>query len=227
MTNLLMVVPTRGRPQNVRDLYQSWVDNTTGDADLLFVVDDDDPQLGTYRNQMAWMPRAMLKTVPPGLRMVGALNKVATQEALMYEAIGFMGDDHRPRTRQWNIRLCEALDHPVGITYGNDLLQGEAMPTAVVMTSNIIQALGYMAPPSMLHLCVDLVWKEWGKALGVLSYLDDVIIEHMHPAIGKAMNDAGYQMANSPEQVTRDSAAYYEYMESGFHDDVAKLRELL
>jgi hypothetical protein len=71
------------------------------------------------------------------------------------------------------------------------------------------------------------VWKEWGKALGVLSYLDDVIIEHMHPAIGKAMNDAGYQLANSPEQVMRDSAAYYEYMESGFHDDVAKLRELL
>lgn len=227
MTDLLMIVPTRGRPQNARDLYQSWMDNTTGDADLLFVVDEDDPQLGTYRNQMSWMPRAQLQVVEPGLRMVGALNVAAREHADDYEAVGFMGDDHRPRTRQWNVRLCAALDIPVGIAYGNDLLQGEAMPTAVVMTSNIVQALGYMAPPSMKHLCIDLVWKRWGEQLGVLSYLDDVVIEHMHPANGKAMNDAGYQLANSSEQVKRDSEAYYEYMESDFHDDVAKLRELL
>lgn len=77
---LLMIVPTRGRPQNARDAYTAWRDTVSGSADLLFVVDEDDPQLGSYRNQMHWMPHAMLLTAKPGLRMVGALNAVAKNE---------------------------------------------------------------------------------------------------------------------------------------------------
>jgi hypothetical protein len=158
--------------------------------------------------------------------MVGALNAAAKNECIMYDAVGFMGDDHRPRTRGWNTMLCDALA-PVGIAYGNDLLQGEKMATAVVMTANIVATLGYMVPPSLEHLCADLVWCEWGRALGVLSYLDNVVIEHMHPANGKAITDVGYQMANSPAQVKRDADAYYAYMAGDFHTDVAKLKELI
>lgn len=225
---LAMIVPTRNRPQNARDLYASWIDNTVGDSDLIFVVDEDDPQLGSYTNQMAWMPHAKLLEAPAGLGMVGVLNGAASiMVAGEYEAIGFMGDDHRPRTRGWNIKLCDALATPVGISYGNDLLQGEKMATAVVMTTAIPATLGYMVPPTLGHLCADLVWCELGRALGVLAYLDDVVIEHMHPANGKAMNDAGYQRVNSPDQIKRDSEAYYEYMESEFKSDVTKLRELM
>jgi hypothetical protein len=49
----------------------------------------------------------------------------------------------------------------------------------------------------------------------------------MHPANGKALNDAGYKEVNSGEMIKADSEAYYEYMASDFHIDVAKLRELL
>lgn len=224
---LLMIVPTRGRPQNARDLYTSWMATVTGNSQLLFVVDDDDPQLESYRSQMAWMLNAQL-LVGPRLRMVGSLNAVATSQGVEYEYVGFMGDDHRPRTLGWDSLFIEVLaKSPASIAYGNDLLQGENMATAVVMTSDIISTLGYMVPPSLLHLCADLVWCEWGKALGTLTYLDNVILEHMHPANGKALNDAGYREVNSGEMIKADSEAYYEYMESDFHLDVAKLSELL
>lgn len=232
MSDLLVIVPTRGRPQNMQAFYDSWT-ATTHDADLLFVVDEDDPLLGTYKYRMRWMPRAkLLYAIPAGLRMVGALNK-ATQIMLSnpdhgFRYIGFMGDDHRCRTVGWDTAIRGAIgDRKVAVAYGNDLLQGEKMPTAVILTTNIVEHLGYMAPPAMQHLCVDLVWLEWAKALDCRVYLDHVVFEHMHPANGKAINDFGYQMANSVEQVKRDSDAYYAYMDGDFHTDVAKLKELL
>jgi hypothetical protein len=227
MADLLVIVPTRGRPQNARDLYKSWMDTVEGNADLLFVVDDDDPQLGTYQNQMSQLPQAQLM-VGPRLRMVGSLNLAATKFADKYPYLGFFGDDHRPRTRGWDTIFCNTLQKfGVGVVYGNDLLQGETMPTEVAMTSNIVQALGYMAPPSMVHLCVDLVWKDWGVAIDRIKYFDDVVIEHMHYANGKSIKDAGYVDANSEERVRTDSAAYYQYKDTQLADDVKKLMKLL
>ena len=74
-----------------------------------------------------------------------------------------MGDDHRPRpaAMPWDARIRECLSGGPGIVYGNDLLQGEKMATAVAMTSDIVTTLGYMCPPAMVHLCVDLVWVAW------------------------------------------------------------------
>lgn len=224
--DLLVIVPTRGRPQNAQAFYDSWV-ATTEDADLLFVVDEDDPLLSTYKYRMQWTdgPGVRLAVCPAGLRLVGALNWAAVRSAPDYRYLGFMGDDHRCRSPKWDVALTNCLG-PVGISYGNDLLQGEAMPTAVIMTANIVEALGYMAPPAMQHLCVDLVWKLYGERLDALTYRDDVIIEHMHPANGKAITDTGYQLANSPQQVKRDADAYYKYVDERLDIDVAKLRSL-
>jgi hypothetical protein len=226
--DLLIIVPTRGRPQNAQALYESWEDTTAGHADLLFVADDDDPQLGAYQSQINEMPEATL-LVGPRLRMVGSLNRAATQYAQRYPFLGFFGDDHRPRTKGWDRIFCDTLrQFHVGVVYGNDLIQGETMPTAVAMTSNIVSTLGYMAPPSMVHLCVDLVWKDWGVQLGRIKYFDDVIIEHLHYSRGKSTKDAVYEDANSADRVSTDSAAYYKYRDEGGLDvDVTKLKTLL
>lgn len=244
--DLLVIVPTRGRPVNARQLWAAWQESVTGEADLYFAVDDDDPWLNAYEVEFNRMTDVRY-SIGRRRRMVGTLNEVACAFADQYSYLGFMGDDHRPRTRGWDRRLVEALSHhqtvhawsspdalretrtpKTGLAYGNDLLQGAAMPTAVAMTSDIVRALGYMAPPSMKHLCIDLVWKDWGEAIDRLTYLDDVIIEHVHPANGKAQMDTGYEEANSSEQLQNDSAAYYRYRDgNGLRDDVKKLEALL
>jgi hypothetical protein len=224
--DLLMVCPTRGRPHNVEALWESWQATTTGAADLLFAVDNDDPTLRHYQDVAARMPGALLH-IGPRLRMVGTLNAVAVANAPLYRYLGFLGDDHRPRSTGWDQRFCECLSAGPGFVYGNDLLQGETMPTAVAMTSDIVTALGYMAPSTMIHLCIDLVWLELGRAIDRITYLPDVIVEHVHPALGKAPMDAGYEDANSSERMAADSAAYFAYMAGQFHDDVAKLKALL
>ena len=225
---ILVIVPTRGRPQAVPELARAWRD-TDARARLLFAVDADDPQLQAYRSAMAaYAPEQYELYVGPRLRMVGTLNRLAVERAPYYQALGFMGDDHRPRTRGWADRFAECLSGGTGVVYGNDLLQGVKMATAVVLTSDIVSALGYMVPPTLVHLCADLVWMDWGRGIGRITYLHDVVIEHMHPVVGKAPLDEGYRDANSRERVAGDSQAYYDYRDGGqLEADLAKLAALL
>ncbi|TGB13863.1 hypothetical protein [Streptomyces sp. MZ04] len=229
--DLLVIIPTRGRPQAVPEIVQAW-DDTGATADLLFAVDTDDPELAAYKKNAAEYKgdERVRFTFGKRRRLVGTLNQQAVKAAKSYRFLAFMGDDHRPRpaAMPWDARIRECLSGGPGIVYGNDLLQGEAMATAVAMTSDIVETLGYMAPPALVHLCVDLCWVEWGRGMGRITYLDDMVIEHLHPAAQKAPMDVGYAEVNSPEQVSSDSAAYYEYRDGGGLDaDLAKLRKLV
>ena len=229
--DLLVIIPTRGRPQAVPELVKAW-DETGATADLLFAVDTDDPELAAYKKHAAALKEdgRFRFTFGKRRRLVGTLNQQAVKAAKSCRFLAFVGDDHRPRPadRPWDERFRECLSGGPGIVYGNDLLQGEKMATAVAMTSDIVETLGYMAPPAMEHLCVDLCWVDWGKGMQRITYLHDVVIEHLHPANGKADSDAGYEEVNSGEQVAKDSAAYYDYRDNGGLDaDLDKLRQLV
>ena len=208
MSRMAVFVPSRGRPQNIADLVQSWRETAAGAADLVVRVDDDDPQLPAYRALEIWHePWAWLLT-GPRLRLGPTLNELAAEYG-EYTAIGFMGDDHRPRTPKWDGQILDVLQQlGSGIVYGDDLLQHERLPTAVFMTSNIAGALGYMCPPGLLHLFLDDAWKALGEGMARLRYLPGVVIEHLHPVAGKAAEDDGYREVNSDERYTADGAAF-------------------
>ncbi|TYK45176.1 hypothetical protein [Actinomadura decatromicini] len=225
--DLLMIVPSRGRPHNIADLWDAWSATTTGAAELLVAADDDDPALDGYREVCA--ERGIELTVGPRLRMCPTLNKVALERAADHYAIGFLGDDHRPRTPAFDETYLAVLASlgGVGMVYGDDGYMGERLPTHVAMTANIIQTLGYMVPPGLLHLWADNSWLDLGRAIDRIRYLPDVLVEHMHPIAGKAEDDHGYAEVNHPDAAERDRQAYARWLETGFDADVAKLRALL
>lgn len=229
--DLLAIIPTRGRPHAIPEIMQAW-DDTGATADVLFAVDTDDPELAAYKKHAATLKGdgRVRFTFGKRRRLVGTLNQQAVKAAKSYRFLAFMGDDHRPRPadQPWDERIRVCLSGGPGIVYGNDLLQGEAMATAVAMTSDIVQTLGFMVPDCLVHLCADLVWVEWGRGMGRITYLDDMVIEHLHPAAGKAELDQGYEECNSPEQVSSDAAAYYDYRDNGgLQADLVKLRKLI
>lgn len=228
--DLLVIIPTRGRPQAIPEIIQAW-DDTGATADVLFAVDTDDPELAAYKKHAAAykVDGRVRFTFGKRRRLVGTLNAQAVKAAKTYRFLAFMGDDHRPRpaAMPWDARIRECLSGGPGIVYGNDLLQGEKMATAVAMTSDIVTTLGYMCPPAMVHLCVDLVWVAWGNAMQRITYLDDMVIEHLHPAAQKADMDSGYEECNRPEQVASDSVAYHAYMQGEFKVDSDKLKALV
>lgn len=231
---MLYICPSRGRPANVARLVQAWGETRTY-ADLMIALDEDDAELQGYLNvlltyaeeypQASWLEWH----VRPRMRLGGTLNYWATDKGCLshYSIIGFLGDDHVPRTHGFDARIKSAMDSMggTGVVYGNDLLQGQNLPTAVAISSNVIQALGYMVPPGMTHLFLDNAWGEMGRSMERYTYLSDVIIEHIHPANGKAEWDPGYVEVNSGEMWNADETAYKAWMEDGTYRAV--LRKLV
>ena len=222
MKELLVIVPTRNRPENSIEFYNSFKEVTDPNfTDLIFCLDDDDVQY----------PRidGVLYSVNHRMRMNGTLNKVAVEYAPYYKYTAFLGDDHRTRTSGWDRKLTKATGD-FGITHGNDLTldpNGSDLPTAVVMTSNIIMELGYMSPPEFKHLYLDVFWREMGKKLNIFSYHPDIIIEHLHPQVSKNQWDAGYVECNSQEIYDLDGEAWKKYTEGPrFQNDFEKLKRL-
>jgi FkbM family methyltransferase len=219
---LLVIVPTRGRPHNIARLWRAWRATSSGDADLLVAVDGDPANLGGYVASGApWVVHS------PWQGMIGTLNQRAVEHAADYDALAFWGDDHVPRSVGWDHTLLDALDAlgRVGFVYGNDLHRGASLPTAVAMTSTVVRTLGYMAPPTLGHLVCDRWWLTVGRRLNLITYLPDVVIEHMHYRAGKAPRDDGYRTVNAHNQYTADRAAYRRYINRGhLRRDVRALR---
>lgn len=238
MADLLVIVPSRGRPESVRRVVDAWL-ATDGyaDADLVFVIDADDPQHHRYFDhdfpdigpdlRRAAVSFAVLDAWEP---MVHKLNTMAARAAHYpdgYPALAFMGDDHLPRSAGWAGRyLAELRELGTGIVYGDDLLQGERLPTQWAMTSDIVRALGRMVPADVEHLYCDNAVMALGLRAECLRYLPDVVIEHVHPIAGKAQLDDGYRRVNRPEQYRRDGAAYRAWVRDRLDADADLVRGL-
>lgn len=210
---LLVIVPTRGRPQNAARLAAAFEETDSLNAELVFVADHDDPELIAYHTAA---PRLLVYRGETGKGLVPALNWAADMYADIYDHLGFMGDDHMPRTAGWDAHVLGALDaHQPRVVYGNDLLQGENLPTAAFLPSRMVRALGFMAPPVLQHLYVDNFWLELGRDLGGLRYLPDVVIEHIHPAAGKTAMDERYAVVNAAEATLTDCRAWRDFRDDG------------
>ena len=222
MFEITILVPSRGRPENIIRLMDAWSSTTTRNTRLLVLVDDDDPKLDEYLA----IPNIDIQ-VGPRLRIGGTLNAVAPIEATKCFAIGFMGDDHLPRTNGWDDRFLTTLEEAkVGVTWGNDLYHGANLPTAVVMTSNIVSTLGYFVMPGGIHLFLDNFWLAIGRGIDSAHYLDDVVIEHIHPYFGKAEYDETYTEANDVKVSNADEITFNNYVATQLQDDLQKLRTL-
>jgi hypothetical protein len=221
MRDLLVIVPTRGRPASMARLALAVRTTSRAATDLFFAVDDDD-QLS------AQAVRALGAHGVSGPRnhLAGWTNVIARNLARDYRALASLGDDHVPRTPGWDARLLEAIAGlgGTGFAYGDDLLQHAALPTAVVVSSDIVAALGWMCEPSMRHYCIDNVWRDLGQGADCLAYLPDVIIEHVHPAAGKAKPDATHRESSARDR--EDFAAYAHWRTWRMDADIATVRTL-
>ena len=216
----LVILPSRSRPQNVERCINALKENSLI-SDFCVAIDDDQSDL---------YPRldGVIYEVNPRMRLNGTLNLVATKYAKKYQTIYFIGDDNLVKSKNWDQSLAEPINTKgYGVSYGNDLFQGQNLPTAAMMSTNIIEILGFMSPPQLIHLFMDNFWMVLGLNIGSLYYFDDVIIEHLHPYAGKAEIDDGYIEANSTERVSADEREFARYLADEFQNDLKKVMATL
>jgi len=219
MKELLIIVPSRERPDNITGLIDAWRETTSGNSELLICLDEDDAPNYSIPEDVSLMVR-------PRMRLGPWLNYAATtyQSPNPIQFIGFMGDDHRPRTPDWDRAIVEPLRNRLGVSYGDDLFQRQNLATAAFMNKKIVDTVGYFCPPKQTHLYLDDYWMSLGRSLGNLAYVPDVVIEHMHFSLGKSEPDRLYLEVNSGEMYTHDFNEYDSFVHGQFITDMEKLR---
>jgi hypothetical protein len=196
-----LLLPTRGRVPLVQRLFDSLVATTTDLQRLevvLYIDEDDSESLDISRPEFS-----IVKIVGQLGRTMGAMNR-ACYDASQGRYVMLINDDAVFRTMSWDARVLEAAARfPDGISliYGNDLDQGKAVPTFPIVSRTVCHVIGEICPRDYRHLHIEShlldIFKQLAK-LGYhrMCYLDDVVFEHMHHVVGKAIVDSTYIKKN-------------------------------
>lgn len=227
--DLLVITPSRSRPQGVARLLEAVHHTKRLNTHVCIAIDDDDPELNQYRkvfDKLAQDGDVLEEGTRKGL--ASWTNDVAAKQASSYRYLASFGDDMVPRSQAWDWILVRAIEDMggIGFTYPWDGIT-EFIPEAVVISSKIVQALGWMCEPSLEHYYIDDVWADLGRAAGCLRHLRTVSVEHMHPGVGKAAADSTY--ATSSEKISSDHLSYLKWRSGRMLEDiktVVSLREL-
>jgi len=224
MADLVVLVPSRGRPGNVGRLVEACAKTSRAHTVLHFGFDDDDPAF------VASLKAAdgSLTSVKPRMGLSAWTNHLAAvHPAAPY--LASLGDDMVPETDGWDERLIDAVnDMGGGFAYPDDKRRDD-IPEAVVMSGEIVRALGWMALPVLEHWFIDSVWRDLGAGAGHrLRYCPSVIVRHRHPNVDPATPpDATY--ADAASGFAKDMAAYQRWRitGTGMRKDIETVRECL
>lgn len=223
---ILMICPSRGRPQKAYETIEAFEKTYSKRSQLIFYIDDDDPTTKDYPKPKD--PDIMVH-IGPRRGISGSINQ-AVVDYPNYRFYGFIGDDHRFRTDDWDKVFIETIDSKGkgwGVAYGDDLLVHETIPTQVVISKNIIDVLGFMVYPEIKHQFVDNFWKEIGLTIDRLFYIPEVIIEHMHYVIHKSPMDQTYREVNSPKAFAEGEKAFTDFKVNLLDIYSNKLKEVM
>lgn len=228
MTDMALIVPSRGRPQNIKRLVKGLIE-TQADVDLYVGVDKNDPMQNDYLMMQVALgyPKLIINfSLSERDRFGSTLNRLTNNaiEKDRYKYLAWCGDDHLPISKGWDKRYKEELDKGAGIVYGNDLVMGETIATQLAFTPDIPKALGYAVPTSFVHLFIDNYFMKLGEKIGGSVYIPDVIFQHLHPIAG-AKSDKTYEEANCDANWKNDRAAFDDYMANQLNRDVEKINE--
>lgn len=215
-----ILLPTRGRPENLRRFIQATV-ATASDWHLYLRLDDDDPSMDEYFEILEgcrdtnWGHHI---TVVRGERIgfAASLNELALRaDKDDMSHIGMFGDDVLPITPDWDTQLVQALGKDLGVAYGDDGLRKKHapdLPTHYITQIEVYRRLGYLAPPTMRHLFLDNVARDIGRYLKNFVYVP-VKIQHLHPwAEGEHIHDATYaEGGRNPNIRHADHMAYVRW----------------
>lgn len=200
---LAVLVPTRGRPKNLKRLSNALKNTCTVEYKLFARLDDDDNSAYPELDNVTYLRG-------PRIYFAASLNelaKVAADEG--YTHLAILGDDVLPETNGWDATMIAALPD-LGVAYGSDGLEklhGVDLPTHVMVPTEMYLRLGWIGLPTSRHLFCDNAWRELGK-LTKFIYLPEVKLTHLHRWNKTAPDDRTYQEANDKDKRELDRLAF-------------------
>lgn len=221
-----ILLPTKNRPNNLirfADNILATADNPAN-IELCFYLDDDDtisiPAVQTVAEKIS--TQALQGNLKMGSQMYNELYRVANGEIFMISA-----DDIIFKNKGWDtlvVNKFDEYDDKILYLYGEDGFQHGRIGTHGFIHNNWIDILGYTLPIQLSFAYVDEWLTELAKRVGRNCYIPELIIEHLHPVVGKAVNDDTYKNRAEP---TNNLASYYNSLEPHRVKDAEKLNTFI
>lgn len=221
-----VLIPTRGRPGRLRDAVQSAFDTAARPqaVEILVRVDFSDPAVQEYVAKSDESCRTFIveDCVSYG-QGIEFLREHAAGDILFAA-----GDDIIFRTDGWDERVRETFAASDGlmVAYPNNGKDREKCEHFFT-TSRWINTLGYMVRTEFRHFCVDQWVEELANGVGRLTFLRDVVVEHMHKKYGKAPDDDTYRLVRGNSQVNEADNALYKTLAPVRAADLERLQKAL
>ena len=110
---------------------------------------------------------------------------------------GIFADDVVPQTPGWDRMLIDAagLD---GVAYGDDGID-TTQATHFVLGGNLARSLGWLALPGLARTHIDSVWNDIATERGVLRFVRNVRVSHLHFSNRRALMDQTYRKPNKQQ----------------------------
>lgn len=195
-----LLLPTRGRPNLLKRLFHSIIDNTQDlkNIEVILCLDDDDPESHGIDDPRLNIVRLIGHRSTMGDYNTKCLNH-STGDIIM-----LMNDDLVICTKGWDqIILDFSLTIPDGIfmAYPNDNEAGKLGSTFPIMSKKTCGILSNPYPKEYDDLYIDIhIFDIFIRLKHIgenrMFYLDKVVFDHRHFANGKVRQDASYSHKN-------------------------------
>lgn len=183
-----LLLPTRQRPNALREMYESAMNlaDNPEDVEVVVYIDNDDNSYEDFN--------------PPRLKKIGGERKTISKcwndchRAAKGEIFGHMGDDIRFRTKGWDTIVKNAFDEypdKIVFVYGDDGMSevnGYAFGTHGFIHKNWTDTVGRFVPDYYESDYNDTHLNDIAKELKRHVHVP-IMTEHMHFSIGKSELD--------------------------------------
>lgn len=222
---IAIILPVRdagvNRHERLPRCLDSYYEMTENLSDIHLMHDEDECHI--YHPIAEKYPNVINYCIPNGINLMEKINIHAIDIANRYKYVGFIGDDIVFRTR-WESTFIDFLSkQEYGLAFANDLIHTTGgLATHPFINSRMILALGFFGCPAVGHHYFDNYWMKIVERLGQIKFFERIIMEHMHPIVGKADSDSlFYEIESNLELNTKK---YSEYMNKEFENDIRKIQ---
>lgn len=203
MNKLAILCPTKGRPENLKRLQESFDKTQTGFADLFPIIDKD--ELDLYNRKDAIVSEAQSYFCS---KLNGAVQSVQD-----YDFVAIIGDDVIIHTEGFDKILVDEFNNSKWqILHCEDNMHHDKFANHWIVRMELVQEFGFMMPPVLQHMFGDNFWTQIGKESNSIKFMPNILWEHLHWVNRKAKMDDTYKRAQAV--ISNDQKKFNEFMAS-------------
>ena len=227
-----IILPTYDRPELFERFIKSYQEHTSEFSKVFAIVDETEEKMTQYLD--VFNRYDVTYFVCPGKEQFSVKSNFGLQKIKELIDKGELekpthysssGDDVIIVSDNWDVTLMEVCNgDPYHIVYPDDGRRPD-LPCHWTTTAEIVDTVGFIALPAVQHMFVDNFWKVVGETFGIMKYVVESKIKHLHWGWGDAPKDRSYQHSDSLYQ--SDERKWNMYLRNEMQSMLEKIKREL